>query len=305
MKLIKRQPEQLLVTITGGIGKNILATAVIASLKAARPETTITIATAYPFVWVNNPDIADAYDLNNCPTLYVDLMKGKKWTIYKHDPYHTEDFMYRRGHLIDIWCKLLDVPVATRDPRLYFTADEEQKATELLAQNKKQKDKPVFLIQTSGGIPAQKYPISWARDLPMTTAQKIVNEMNARGYHSVHLRHQNQPILENVTWVNATTRQVMSLIPHSTKRLFIDSFPQHAAAAFGKPSVVTWIVNSPKMFGYAMHHNIETTAKPLFRHYPASYLEKFDITGAIDQYPFADTNVFDANLLVKALEEIK
>ncbi len=297
----KKTTTQHLLTIAGGIGKNVLATAVVASMRAAEPEANITIATAYPFVWDHNPDVHAVYDLNNCPTLYTEAIKGKKWTIFKHDPYHTEDFLYRRGHLIDIWCKLIGVPVTTHEPRLYLSADEEHKARTLLPKD----NKPIFLIQTSGGIPTiQKYPISWARDLPLDVAQNVVDTMNTRGYHTIHLRHAKQPALEHTTWIDATTRQLMAIIPHSSKRLFIDSFPQHAAAAFKKPAVVTWIVNSPKMFGYALHRNLETTATPLFRHYPTSYLERFDITGAIEQFPFATTKTFDAKTLLAALDDI-
>ena len=296
----KKPTTQHLLTIAGGIGKNVLATAVVASMKAAEPEANITVATAYPFVWFNNPDVHAVYDLNNDHQLYTKAIKNKKWTIFKHDPYHTEDFLYRRGHLIDIWCKLIGVPVATHEPHLFLSDDEQQKAVALLPKD----GKPIFLIQTSGGITAQKYPISWARDLPLNTAQKIVDTMNLRGYHSIHIRHASQPALQNATWIDATSRQIMALIPHSAKRLFIDSFPQHAAAAFKKPSVVAWIVNSPKMFGYPIHHNIETTAEPQFRHYPNSYLERFDITGAIEQFPFATTETFDSVTLLDAIDTL-
>ncbi|HAO64396.1 TPA: hypothetical protein DCQ44_00240 [Candidatus Taylorbacteria bacterium] len=284
--------------IAGGLGKNILATAVVASFKEAHEHDNLTVLTAHPTAWQNNPDVKDVLDLNNLSALFPDLIKDKNWTIFKHDPYLTEDFLYRRNHLIDIWCKLLGVTATTRQTRLHITEEEKKRAETFLPEDKK----PIFLIQTSGGASNQKYPISWARDLPLATAQKVVDAMNSKGYHTLHIRNINQPALENATWLNATTREIMALLPLSSKRLFIDSFPQHAAAALGLPSVVAWIINSPKMFGYPIHTNIETGANAAFRHYPTSYLDKFDITGAIEQCPFDTTEIFDVETILKALE---
>ena len=310
--MLKKTPENYLLIIAGGIGKNILATAVVASFKKAKPDANLVIMTAHPIAWQGNPEIKAVYDLNNPPPLYQEVLGHKKWTIFRHDPYLTEDFLYRRAHLIDIWCKLLGVPVSTRQPKVFVTQEETERAEKLLAESVISESlesgkgappikKPVFLIQTSGGAPNQKFPISWARDLPLTTAQKVVDAMNKKGYQTYQIRNINQPALENVTWLNATTREIMAVLPFSDKRLFIDSLPQHAAAALGLPSVVTWIINSPKMFGYPLHHNIEANVDASFRHYPMSYLEKFDITGAIEQCPFDTTEIFDVEAILKTL----
>ena len=100
----------------------------------------------------------------------------------------------------------------------------------------------------------------------------------------------------------------MALIKFSDKRLFIDSFPQHTAAALGLQSVVTWVSNDPKTFGYNIHKNlIPPTGRPEeqknFRHYPNSYLEQFDITGAIEQYPYIEPmeKLFSAEEILKTL----
>ena len=44
--------------IEGGIGKNIAATAVVATYKKAKPERNIIVVSAWPEVWTRNPDIA-------------------------------------------------------------------------------------------------------------------------------------------------------------------------------------------------------------------------------------------------------
>lgn len=95
---------------------------------------------------------------------------------------------------------------------------------------------------------------------------------------------------------------MMCLIAYSKRRLFIDSFPQHAAAALSLPSVVTWVSNSPDMFGYSLHKNIVAKAPTAFRHYPDSYLEKIDITGNFTQDPYDSDPPFSSEEILKALE---
>ena len=65
----------------------------------------------------------------------------------------------------------------------------------------------------------------------------------------------------------------------SDKILAIDSFAQHAAAAFNKKATVGWISNSPIVFGHTIHDNIVATGVESFRHRIDSYLEEDDWTG--------------------------
>jgi len=285
--------------IQGGIGKNIMATAVVASLKTARPDELITIATPYTFIWNNNPHIAGTIDLASDTTAYTKLLKHGDWDMLNKDPYHAEDYLYRRKHLNEVWASLIGVPLTVREPHLY-TLDTPSTTTKTLLV---QSNKPYFFIQTNGGAPVQPTPISWARDLPLTIAQEIVDAMNARGYTTVHIRRADQPILKDVLWLDGSPEDIMRTLPLSSKRLFIDSFPQHAAAALSLPSVVTWVTNDPKVFGYNIHSNIQTKAIPEYRHHPESYLERYDITGAIQQCPYDVETLFSVEEILKALEK--
>ncbi len=301
---MKELENNILMIIAGGIGKNIAATAVVTSIKTAKPKATIIIATAYPFVWENNPNVSLTLDLNSQHKLYVEKIKREKWTIIAHDPYHHEEYLYKKNHIIETWCHLIGIESISLKPQLFFTEKEFENAKKILPKT----SKPIFVIQTSGGAPNQRFPISWARDLHIDIAQKVVNEMIKNNYEVIHLRRSDQPSLVGTTWINATPREIMALIKFSDKRLFIDSFPQHTAAALGLQSVVTWVSNDPKTFGYNIHKNlIPPTGRPEeqknFRHYPNSYLEQFDITGAIEQYPYIEPmeKLFSAEEILKTL----
>jgi hypothetical protein len=97
-------------------------------------------------------------------------------------------------------------------------------------------------------------------------------------------------------------RALAVLISMSAKRLFIDSFAQHAAAALGLPSVVCWIGNTPTQFGYDIHTNIianPPTTRPELRH---SVFSRYNISGQPTEFPYNNEDeIFDADKIIEAL----
>ncbi len=158
-----------------------------------------------------------------------------------------------------------------------------------------------MVIQTNGGGKDQPNKYSWTRDLPMATAQKVVNTF-AQEYNIFHIRREDQLPLQNVKPIQADFRALAVLISLSTKRLFIDSVGQHTAAALGMPSVVCWVGNTPVQFGYDMHTNIianPPTIKPELRH---SVFTKYNISGQATEFPYNNEDeIFDVEKIVEAL----
>jgi hypothetical protein len=145
-------------------------------------------------------------------------------------------------------------------------------------------DKPIFLLQTNGGGDSNiKY--SWARDIPHNIVRDIIEQFRA-DYNMVHIRRDDQINYEHAIGVSDNFRSLVVLISLSDKRLLMDSFAQHVAAALNLPSVVLWVVNSPKVFGYDIHTNIiaePETKKPDIR---AAYLNKYNIGGELVEFPY-------------------
>jgi ADP-heptose:LPS heptosyltransferase len=83
----------------------------------------------------------------------------------------------------------------------------------------------------------------------------------------------------------------------------MDSFAQHVAAALNLPSVVLWIVNSPKVFGYDIHTNIiaePETKKPDIR---AAYLSKYNIGGELVEFPYNnEMEIFNIGKILEKFE---
>ncbi|NDB86726.1 MAG: hypothetical protein EB127_29135, partial [Alphaproteobacteria bacterium] len=152
---------------------------------------------------------------------------------------------------------------------------------ELLAASVKlQKEGPILMLQTSGGPDGQEYPYSWARDLPPSFAQEVVNLVKGQFSKILHIRRDNQPTLENTVQVTGNVRDLLCYISLSDNFLGIDSFMQHACAAFNKPATVGWIANSP---------TIIASGNREFRHRIDSYIEEFDWVGSrFHECPYED-----------------
>ena len=293
----KKDLENIIFSISGGIGKNIMATAVVNSIKKQCPNSKIVVASPYSSVWENNPDIEEVVNFVEDSDFFKNHMAGKDAEFFGNDPYLSEDFLYRRNHLMKVWSEMFGIKYNNSSPKLYFT-DEEQRQVK----SKLPKEKPLFFIQTSGGAPNQEYPISWMRDMPMPLAQKVVNHMTQKGYEVIHIRHENQYALENTTWIPMNTREMMCSLLFADKLLLIDSVAQHAAAALGKKAVVCWVGNKPEIFGYEIHTNLLPKAEGKFRHKIDAYLDPYNITGVLHECPYDTNELFDVEEIIKELE---
>ena len=125
----------------------------------------------------------------------------------------------------------------------------------------------------------------------------------AATHNVVHIRRQDQLQLQNVFPVTLEFRALAVLILMSEKRLFIDSFAQHAAAALNKPSVVCWIANVPEQFGYEMHTNIIANPPTLPPEMRNAVFSQYNIGGQVTEFPYNNEDeIFDADKIIEALK---
>ncbi len=289
----------VILSINGGIGKNILATAVVKAIKKCNPDMNIIILTAYKDVWLYNPNVYRVYNYGQTPYFYQDYIKDKKVKIFNIEPYSTSDYILKKKHLIEIWCDLVGVKYNNEKPELFFNQRELD-----YVKNKIVGDSKILLIQTNGGM-QQDVKISWMRDMPLDTAQEVVNKFIGQ-YRIIHVRRQDQPALNNVEVFNGELRELFSLIKFSDKRLFIDSMCQHISSALGKESTVLWVRNNPEILGYSSNHNIVTKVEDEIDVLSNSLFEPYDITGNIYQCPFKEgTKLFDVDEIVESLNNQK
>jgi hypothetical protein len=159
-----------------------------------------------------------------------------------------------------------------------------------------------MLIQTNGGAQTD-HKYSWARDLPSTVVVKVIEHFK-NDYTIIHIRREDQQSYNNTIPVTDSIRALSVLLKMSTKRLLIDSFAQHAAAALELPATVCWVSNKPEVFGYDLHDNIlanEFTTKPELRN---AYLSKFNIAGELIEFPYnSEDEIFNTETIIKSLSK--
>ncbi len=283
--------------IDGGIGKNVAATAVCKAIKTQYPNDKLIVITGYPEVFLCSPYVDKALNFNNLNYFYSDNIEGQQVKMMLHNPYMESDFVNQIGHLNKVWCEMFGIKYNNEQPELHLNNRELQ-----FFGNQISAPKPIMVLQTNGGAQNQPNKYSWTRDLPIATAQKVVNHF-VKDYTIVHIRREDQPALQNTISVHNEFRAIATLINMSTKRLFIDSFCQHTAASLNKPSVVCWIGNIPSQFGYDIHTNIianPPTMKPELRN---SVFSKYNISGQPTEFCYnSEDEIFDADRIIEALQ---
>ena len=300
--MAKKQEEKYIVfVIAGGHGKVIMATAVIEAMKKEHPDRKIVVVAAWDGPFFGNPHVWRFYtfeQMNNY--FYDDYINNKDVLIFQHDPYHEQSYLLREKHLNETWAEMYGIPFNNEQPKLHLNPREIEIAKDKI---KPEQGKPIMILQTHGGLPNSQYSKkSWARDMPMEVAQKLVNYYS-KSYRILHIRLPEQPALKNVEAVTLPHRELYAVMSFSKKRLLIDSFLQHVAASLDLPSTVCWISNDPKVFGYEMHDNIRPSADKIYEMNKFSFLEQYDITGQIQQFPYDNVNLFDINQIMESLKK--
>jgi ADP-heptose:LPS heptosyltransferase len=282
--------------IQGGLGKNIMATAVLKALKKQNPDAAIIVTTSYPDVFANNPNVSKVLMHGSNSGLYRDYVLNQDAKVFITDPYTCSAYLTESESLFETWCKLCEVPYDGEMPEIFISKAE----MEYFAPFYKL-EKPIMVIQPNGGPENQALKYNWVRDIPEKTMRKIIDHYK-KEYTIVHVKREDQPTFANTIAALDGFRSIAVLLMLSKKRLLIDSSVMHIAAALGLPSTVCWIGTSPKVFGYEGHENILANEpnKPI--HLDHFYLQKFPLFDDISKCPYEElSDIFDTELIIKSL----
>ena len=240
--------KSIIFFLQGGIGKHIAATAVAENITKSYPDRKLIVICPYPEVFLNNPCVYRVYRSNSVQYFYQDFIKDKDTIFLGNEVYQSNEYVVENKHLIEAWCNMFGIKYSGENPKLFLNYPE-------IYDNirKFKREKPILLLQTNGGGEGNNY--SWARDLPEFLVNSLVDKLKDK-YHIFHIARNDQISFENTEKINANWRDMFCLIGLSQKRLFIDSFAQHAAAALMLPSTVCWIGTHPDKLGYNIHSNI-------------------------------------------------
>jgi len=286
----------IIFSIQGGLGKSVVATAVCKAIKKKYPNCKLIVITGYPEVFTNNKEVDMAFGLGQEAYFYSKYIDGQEVKIFANEPYLVTEHILNQEHLIETWCKMYGLEYNGEMPSVELNEREK-----LFYSNKYQTEKPIFILQTHGGAPQQDTKYSWARDMPRNVINAVIEEFKNQ-YTILHVKREDQFGFEHTTPIQESFKGVACLVQRSQKRLLIDSFCQHTAAALNKHSSVLWISNKPNVFGYSLHDNITAnpeTEKPDLRF---SVFSKYNIVGALQEFPYkTETDIFNVDRIIQSV----
>jgi hypothetical protein len=283
--------------IEGGLGKNIAATSLLSSLKEKHPERKIVVVASYPEIFLNLPSVYRVYRLGSTQYFYDDYIKNKDTIVFKHEPYYETHHILKNKHLIANWCKILDIEYKNQSPVLNFNIIHQINST------KWNREKPILLIQTNGGVLNSDLIYSWTRDLPFYLSTQIANKYKET-HHIIQVCKPSSLKIEGAEIIDYTlsAMELFTLLAVSDKRVLIDSSLQHAAVALNVPSTVFWIGTSPKNFGYALHNNIIANTPTDTTKLIDAYLFDYSFEGVTHECPYYSLEeMFDVPKIIEKI----
>ena len=294
----------IIFAINGGIGKCIAATAVLKAIKTQYPDSTTIVFSQYPNIFKNNPNINITHkneELGNA--VYELYIKDKKCKVFAIDPFHHNDFITEKAHLIETWCKINDIKYNGEQPEIFLSEGEKEYYGKIY--NPAIESKPLLVLHTNGGvIHPEVYPgYNWARDLPQDIIVKLIEEYRPH-YNIIHIKRPDQQSYNDTLECSDTPRGVAYMLMLSEKRVFIDSFAQHMCAALNLPSTVCWITTNPIVLGYDLHDNI--FANPHAKEFTTTSktFSQYELNEGILDIPWTDEeDVFDINKIFQSINK--
>jgi hypothetical protein len=297
---IKKDDKFVIFHSEGGHGKQVAATAVCRAIKKKYPDRKLIVVTAWDGPFFYNPDVWRFYSFGQMQYFFDDYIK-EDTKIFRQEVYHSEDHILQRKHLVESWCGMYGIKPDGVKPKIYLNPRELEIARDKI----KPDGRPIMLLQTHGGNAGQQYSKkSWFRDMPIEIAQKLVNYFS-KSYRILHIRTPEQPALQGTEVLSLPFREMYAIFPLSQKRLFIDSFAHHVANALDLQSTVVWIGNKPEVFGYEDDINILPNVEHVRELNKFSYLDQFDISGQIQQFPYDTVNMLDINKIIEGVNKQK
>ena len=184
--------DKVILHANGGIGKNVVATAVLKAIKK-KYDLPIYVVTGWPEIYKFDPNVERVFKFGATQYFYEDNIKRGNPLILAQEPYLSTQHIVERKPLRQSWIEMYGMEYDNEYPELHFN----HRHHEIVRQNF-QRDKPTVLIQTNGGAPDPegKRLYSWARDMPMITAQGVVDRLKSK-YHFFQICYNEQQVLKD------------------------------------------------------------------------------------------------------------
>lgn len=259
--------NKCLFVVEGGLGKTVMATAICKRLKekynvvyAVSPYVDVLQACSY---------VDKAFPLSPLSGgVYEDIIKDEDVDIFWNEPYSEQDFIRKKIHLFNAWCRVCRLEEYTYPMKVTPVLDRIEDVFPSCGIQAKQfvTQHPKFaIIQISGGqSPLQvmpEYPNAQEqglkRNYPIEKANELVALYKEKFPDTEVFQYglANEPRIKDTQLVEFPYL-TWALIAKSAQYVFcIDSSLQHLCASQGVACNVLWAETKPEHFGYDLHRN--------------------------------------------------
>jgi ADP-heptose:LPS heptosyltransferase len=281
----------------GGLGKSIMATAILKVIKKQYKKANIIVVTSFPDVFIGNPNVNKVLHQQQAVGFYKNYIHNKDTKVFITDPYSASDFITESNHLLKIWCDIFGLNYDGELPEIFLSKGEKEYFAPFY-----KLDKPIMAIQPNGGAVGQQLKYSWTRDLPASVVNEVVSQFK-NDYAILHIKRDDQLTYENTIGALDSWRSIAIMLTLSSKRLLIDSSSMHVASALNLPSVVGWIGTNSKVFGYDMHTNIIANPPTKEVNIERNSYTKYLLYEDISTLPYNNfSEIFDTQSIINELK---
>lgn len=290
--------KKCLINIEGGLGKNIMLTAILHEFKEQKGYDEVYVVSPYFDVFKCCPSVADAFPPMQ-GTLYQELVLDEDCDVYWKEPYSNQRFIKKQCHLFEAWAEefgfSLYHPGNEYVPDLANLEKEFPQLRKIADEKMNEWNHDFCIVQFSGG----QSPLSNTKDaegnlIPYPNAIEGIKRNYSKGEQIVqllkkrypdttvvHFALPNEPSLEGTVKVEVPYLTYHLLAAEAKEIVCIDSSLQHLATGVNNKVTVIWGETRPEHFGYACNNNV--AAQHVLNSQP--YFKPLGVSPSIVRFP--------------------
>lgn len=266
--------KKCLINVEGGLGKNVMLTAILRELKEQKGYDEMYVISPYHDVFKACSVVTDAFQ-PGFGTLYQELVLDPNCDVLWKEPYSNQRFIKKQCHLFEAWAEEFGIELpadpTTYTPLLDNIENEYPQVARIAEEKRAQFGGNYCIVQFSGGqspltplVDPQGNPVPYMneqeaikRNYPK--GQQIIDLLKAKhGFDTqiIHFGLPNEPSYEGAIKIEAPYLTYHLLAKDAKEIICIDSSLQHLATGVNDNVTVIWGETRPKHFGYSCNRNI-------------------------------------------------
>ncbi len=287
--------KKCIVTIEGGLGKNVMFTALIPELKKKYQE--IYVVSPYFDVFKSCSGVTDAFQFGQ-GTLYQELVLDPDMDVLWKEPYSNQKFIKKECHLFEAWAEelgiKLDKPGMDYKPNLDRIAEEFPQLKQFADQKAQELGKFIMVQFCGGQSPLGPQKDQQGNPIPYNDHMEAIKRNYYKGqalidllkkeypdHKILHFALPNEPAYNGAVKIEAPYLVYALLADKADMVVCTDSSLQHLATGRCKKITVLWGETRPEHFGYSCNKNIG--AKHVLNSQP--YFKPLGVSPSVVRFP--------------------